>query len=268
MKQYEYNQLDTDEKLIYLIQSSKVELIKHCFETLYLSLDDEDNIIDANVGYRNYLVDGSLPISGGNVSFGTYASLGIDLSLIGTSKFASMSSSEKLAACGITPGMTSSDVLAKGLIVETSIPEYGRWSHVKLNAAIAEDFQNIYNEVQALGKFKFIVTSSFRPGNSVNKGTSRHCYGLAVDINGGNAGNPYFNTRNLPVEGNKMPQRPPWPWDYVYKNGHPQAPYNGEYDPTKCFWYWKHPIIQIFQKHGWGWGGAYGDTMHFSIDGH
>lgn len=26
----------------------------------------------------------------------------------------------------------------------------------------------------------------------------------------------------------------------------------------------KHPVVQIFAKHGWGWGGSYGDFMHFS----
>lgn len=30
-----------------------------------------------------------------------------------------------------------------------------------------------------------------------------------------------------------------------------------------------HPVVQIFRKYGWGWGGEYGDYMHFSInDGH
>ena len=59
MKQNEYNELNNDEKLIYLIQSSKVELIKHCFETLYLSLDDTN----PNIVYKNYLVNCDLDIS-------------------------------------------------------------------------------------------------------------------------------------------------------------------------------------------------------------
>ena len=28
-----------------------------------------------------------------------------------------------------------------------------------------------------------------------------------------------------------------------------------------------HPVVQIFKKYGWGWGGSYGDWMHFSYFG-
>ena len=261
MKQYEYNQLNDDEKLIYLIQSSKVELIKHCFETLYLSIDgDEDNIIDANVGYRNYLVDGNIQITGGDLQFSAFGSLGIDLSSIGTSNFTNMSRSEKLAACGITAGMGPGDAERAGLIVDLPIPQGS--SRVRLNKYVAQDFLNIYNEVNAIGKFVFRVSSSYRNSNSVPGGVSRHCLGLAVDINAGAGGNPWFNTHSLPRTCAELSslQGPPWPWPTK------DCPYNGFYDPSKCFWAWDHPIVQIFKKHGWGWGGAYGDTMHFSID--
>ncbi len=26
-----------------------------------------------------------------------------------------------------------------------------------------------------------------------------------------------------------------------------------------------HPVVQAFARHGFGWGGSYGDYMHFSI---
>ena len=28
-----------------------------------------------------------------------------------------------------------------------------------------------------------------------------------------------------------------------------------------------HKLVQIFKDLGWGWGGDYGDTMHFSFLG-
>ena len=89
---------------------------------------------------------------------------------------------------------------------------------------------------------------------------SRHCWGLAVDINAGKGGNPWFSTR---IDKNQAePQQgssAPW--------GIKATPYNGTYDRTKCIWHWKHPVVQIFLAHGWGWGGSYGDVMYFSIDG-
>lgn len=56
MNKSEYNALNNDEKLIYCIQSSKVNLIKECFETLYACLGDDD----INIGYKNYLVNSDL----------------------------------------------------------------------------------------------------------------------------------------------------------------------------------------------------------------
>ena len=43
-------------------------------------------------------------------------------------------------------------------------------------------------------------------------------------------------------------------------------PKNG-YDKTKCIWHFNHPVAQIFRKHGWNWGGQFGDVMHFDLRG-
>ena len=88
---------------------------------------------------------------------------------------------------------------------------------------------------------------------------SNHSFGVAVDINAGKNGNPWFNTHigndTTIAEGT----RPSWSMKY--------SPYNGKYETSHCIWDWHHIAVTIFANHGWGWGGAYGDTMHFSYLG-
>jgi hypothetical protein len=104
------------------------------------------------------------------------------------------------------------------------------------------------------------VGNCYRPKNSLSGGrVSRHCWGIAVDINPGSGGNPWFNThipksQPEPAEGSQAP------WSTQ------KSHYNGTYDRRRCIWHWGHPVVKIFLAHGWGWGGAYGDVMHFSVD--
>ena len=129
-----------------------------------------------------------------------------------------------------------------------------------MNVNIETDFKAICDEILKLGWFKLNVGNSYRGENSVSSGVSRHCWGLAVDINPGKGGNPWFDER-IPRNASEpaIGSSPPY---YMKK-----CRYNGVYDRSRCIWHWGHPVVQIFLKHGWGWGGAYGDVMHFSIDG-
>lgn len=168
--------------------------------------------------------------------------------------------------------MTPEQVLAAGLIVEVTFNQSNGKRTLKMNKYIAEDFKQICDEILALGNFNLNVGNCFRRDDTISgRDVSRHCWGVAVDINPGGGGNPWFAwTRGFPrTSGGNLiipkdqPElakgsKAPWPMK--------KCPYNGVYDSSKCIWHWGHPVVQIFLRHGWGWGGAYGDVMHFSID--
>lgn len=76
-------------------------------------------------------------------------------------------------------------------------------------------------------------------GNSTGS-LSMHSYGCAIDLN------PHWNQYNN-SESNKE-----------------KLLTKGKYNPQYNF-YHGHPVVEIFKNHGWGWGGYYGDPMHFSF---
>lgn len=140
--------------------------------------------------------------------------------------------------------------------------------HKKLEAPLKAAFEEIKN----LGDFRVTCVGGWDYRN-VNNGSgvkqlSNHSFGVAIDINPGSAGNPFFNTHNLPQSDEMIPQTGPWPWQYkTTKSGKAISVYNGVYSRKNCIWCWRHPVVCIMAKHGFGWGGYYGDTMHFSAIG-
>lgn len=76
------------------------------------------------------------------------------------------------------------------------------------------------------------VIGSYEYRNTSSGTMSNHAYGCAIDIN------PVYNEQKKYVD---------------------DKPDNNKYIRTK-----NHPVVRIFAKHGWGWGGSYGDFMHFS----
>ena len=192
---------------------------------------------------------------------GTSTSVGVIDGTYGKSgMFTGKSRAEKMKMYGVgSYSLSPSEAKAKGLITNVTFNQTGGTKTLPMNKYIAEDFKAICNEILALGWFKLNVGNCYREKNSVSNGVSRHCWGIAVDINPGKGGNPWFAThiqrgQTEPAQGAQQP----WPTK--------RTPYNGTYDRSKCMWHWKHPVVQIFLAHGWGWGGAYGDTMHFSVD--
>ena len=178
--------------------------------------------------------------------------------------FYGKSDKEKLEMCGINDVRVGpQQVKNEGLIIDVTFNQTGGTKTLPMNKYIAEDFKNICDEILATG-FKLNVGNCYRDKNSVSGGVSRHCWGLAVDINPGSGGNPWFATHISKIFNSVRKDlyegcEQPWPT----KSTH----YYGTYDSSKCIWSWNHPVVEIFIRHGWGWGGAYGDTMHFSIDG-
>lgn len=188
-----------------------------------------------------------------------------DISKIGAGDFYGKDRNTKLNMCGIrSKNMTPQQVQAAGLITTVSFNQTNGKGSLPMNKYIAKDFQKICDEIMSLGWFNLYVGNCFRSTNSVSGGISRHCWGIAVDINPGNAGNPWFadsSGGNLHIPKNMPePKYGSTPWKMK------KCPYHGGYDRIRCIWHWGHPVVQIFLRHGWGWGGAYGDVMHFSID--
>ena len=181
---------------------------------------------------------------------------------------------EKFAICGVKPGMTPSQALATGNIVSYKMAGQ---QEMKYNKHVIADLEEIQREINALGWFKFTIGNCFR-SNMTAGGKSRHQIGCAVDINPGvGAGlNPWFNcslakgynppqTRNGTKRDWKDGDVAPWGNHKKYKRF---APNSIAFKKETSIWDFDHPVVQIFAAHGWGWGGTYGDVMHFSLDGH
>lgn len=178
--------------------------------------------------------------------------------------FTNKSREQKMRLYGITnTHMSSAQVEKAGLIIPVTIKTKNGTQTIELNKYVAEDFKAICAEIaKECPDFNLLITSSFRRKNSLGgRSISRHCWGIAVDINGGAAGNPWFATK-ISKSQKEPKQNGPQPWPT--KDGFTH--YKGTYNRNKCIWHWGHPVVQIFLAHGWGWGGAYGDTMHFSVD--
>ena len=176
----------------------------------------------------------------------------------GAGIFSGKSMKEQLALCEVTTGTSGQTVKPLIVTVEYKCGVGGsKTCKCQLNKHAAEDFKAIAEEVAQLGWFNFNVTSSWRPGNKAYG----HRLGIAVDINGGRGGNPWFNAHlcvngSEPAEGSKL----------NFSMRKYSQPKNG-YDKTKCIWHFNHPVAQIFRKHGWNWGGQFGDVMHFDLRG-
>lgn len=181
----------------------------------------------------------------------------------GPTPFKNMSRAEKMKVCGITSNtMTPQEVQAAGLLTTVTLNQTkGKYSG-QVNKAVADDLANICNEICSLGFFNMSISNTFRPTDSVKSANtvSKHCWGVAIDINPTN-GCPWFNT-HIQRSFTEPPQGTPPPWSF-------RAFKCGPYNRSTCIWSYDHPVVKIFENHGWGWGGAYGDTMHFSLfDGH
>ena len=117
----------------------------------------------------------------------------------------------------------------------------------KCNKNLKSDLEKIFQEIYETkvdGKYFAVRQAYCYADNPTNrryirnkkhpnsKVLSWHAYGAAVDIN----------------------------WD-TYNPFNKNA---GGVDDWRTMRTDNHPVVQIFKKYGWGWGGRYGDWMHFS----
>ena len=192
--------------------------------------------------------------------------------------FTGKTAAEKFALCGVKPGMTPAQAMATGNIVEYKMENQRSMMY---NKNIIADLEAIQKEINALGWFEFKISNCFRDYLSA-KGRSRHQIGCAVDINAGavSGTNPWFNCKLATSPSKGIPQKrvgekrewkdgdgAPWTKDPRWKNVKGWLPGSIKFKKERCIWDVDHPVVKIFAAHGWGWGGSYGDVMHFSLDG-
>lgn len=184
----------------------------------------------------------------------------------GPKPFVGLSRDEKMQACvGMNLNQLNNTMNGDTFKSFISTFEY-QGLHFEMNRTVVEDIKAIIDEILALGWFKISTVATHRTRNSTYpNGVSRHCLGMAIDINAGGQGNPYCKVHIPKDQTFKEGDKIPWPFR-IGNDKKPISAYYGTYDKTKCIWTWDHPVVKIFEAHGWGWGGSYGDTMHFSVD--
>lgn len=175
---------------------------------------------------------------------------------------------------GITPNMVDDAAypiaLNRGVFTHIShtdmLPSY---RGLDCNRALVSSIKAIFAEIrQTAPNFKITGIGCTRKKDTVENGTSRHCWGIAIDINPDT--NPWFDCEIKqsdaePELGAKGPTCNPTGKGKLVNGKQWKSPPGG-YDPNTCTWHYGHPVVQAFIHHGWGWGGAYGDVMHFSVD--
>ena len=219
------------------------------------SINITENWSSQNINYTNRLINNQLRVGNGVGNGDFFGDLPMPS---GPCPFRGKSAEEKFKMCGVVRGWTPSQAMAAGVIVNATFRQSNGTATLPMNKYIVDDFRAICDEILKLGFFKLYVGNCYRTSLSAG-GKSLHQIGVAVDINPGKGGNPWFST-HIP-KGYSEPSPGSTPWSMK------SCPYNGGYDRTKCVWHWGHPVVKIFENHGWGWGGAYGDVMHFSITG-
>lgn len=127
---------------------------------------------------------------------------------------------------------------------------------IMCNKYIKDDILAIVNDIKTQAPwYDLYITSDFRPTGATY---SKHKAGLALDIH--SYENPWFDN-GVPKDFPEPAEGTPQPWRTTKHSQRSGL----KYDRTKCIWHWGHPVVKIFEAHGWHWGGAFGDTMHFSL---
>ena len=155
---------------------------------------------------------------------------------------------EVLAALGFT-GTDTKDYCNSKMAWGITIPTISGEKKITVHKDLVEEVKSIFNSIYNIGfNVKQVGGYTYRKINNPNYPNttklSMHSFGCAIDINWSN--NPFYSSQKRPFE---------YPPDY-WKNI--------AYNPNECIWTDEHPVVRIFKEHDWGWGGRYGDFMHFS----
>lgn len=155
----------------------------------------------------------------------------------GTYTVAGGSRAETIKSLGFSSTPTKSECDSKMATIEVKCLNGSK--KITVHKDLQEEVKNIFNEIcnnnfnaYSIGGYCFRTINN--PKHPKSKTLSMHSFGCAIDIN------PDVNP--------------------FVSNGKPQS--NGDSN-TKIRTN-NSVVVKIFAKYGWGWGGRYGDYMHFS----
>ena len=197
---------------------------------------------------------------------------GVTLNTLDKTEFSADGSTDqkKKALLGFSPSKTWSNSEKKkidAMVTSVSFPvhdENGKDNtktltiHNKLAANVKAIFTDIYTKVPT---FRVVNVGGYCY-RTINNGTatttlSNHSFGAAIDINYGADKGYNLVTKNSDVVNSKL--NPFW------SGGKPLDSGDTDYAMRTV----NHPVVKACADHGFGWGGQYGDYMHFSFfDGH
>lgn len=150
------------------------------------------------------------------------------------------------------------ETLLETITVKIRTNEGDKEIQIRVNKYLVSEIKNIFKEIYEKTGFIFTKQScnktyylndyicAYRVSN-VSGSNSSHCYGMALDFNHNH--NPQAKGRSNSCEVSTC---------------------NGKIgDDNLHIRTVKHPVVQIFYKYKWGWGGIWDtpDYMHFSKDG-
>ena len=155
----------------------------------------------------------------------------------GTYTVAGGNRAETIKSLGFSSTPTKSECDSKMTTIEVKCLNGSK--RITVHKDLQEEVKNIFNEIcnnnfnaYSIGGYCFRTINN--PNHPNSKTLSMHSFGCAIDIN------PDVNP--------------------FTKNGKPQS--SGDSN-TKIRTN-NSVVVKIFAKYGWGWGGRYGDYMHFS----
>lgn len=130
---------------------------------------------------------------------------------------------------------------------------------IELHKSLKDNFISIIDELNSKGILINNINSYKWRTVPKTGNLSNHSLGIAVDINPGS------------IVGANTPDNPsniknPWFRGYHIELNNQSTWTKGENSVTRVRDY-QSEIVETFAKYGWGWGGQYGDTMHFSYAG-
>ena len=124
-------------------------------------------------------------------------------------------------------------------------PAHDIHTRFTVNKVIADRVKHAMDEIYRLNVLHFpdypdgSAGYNYRAIAKTNT-TSNHAFGMAIDLS---------------------PKKNPFPFKYDYFS---KGPIDSHKDSKIYIRTLNHPVVKIMDKHGFGWGGTYGDTMHFS----
>ena len=136
---------------------------------------------------------------------------------------------------------TPNEEECRSKMVKITVDTMSGKKEIMVHRLLAAEIKNIFEDIKNVGfSVNTIHAYCYRrvknPSYPNSKKLSMHSFGCAIDINGGV--NPFRKNTKPLTDPSK--------------------------DTNTQIRTYNSPVVKIFAKYGWGWGGRYGDYMHFS----